>query len=376
MAGGPDKRWGVIWRGDRTQCRGFPDMVSRCKKYYLRAGFKIDFESLMDNKKYTKHQSITEYTTWMIFNRTRTSVYRIRELELAQFGLTVEQSMILSLLSNRGGSATSKTIEDLTMRQHNSISALINRMIKMDLVAKKKNLDNKKAKIFITKYGEDLYKQVPIHSLEMVFSSLKEKERKRLFNYLNILLEKARDLLGISFVPPFLLKPIDAGESRNSDIQEHDEERKPTGFELWMLLNRTRNTIYRLRELELAQFDLTIEQSAILKLLVSRGGITSTKTIQDITMRQHHSISTLINRMIKMDLVAKRKNPVSKKNEILITKQGEDFYNKIPIRSIEMLFCSLKVKDIELLVSYLNVLLEKARDMLGLSDVQLSGDTP
>jgi DNA-binding MarR family transcriptional regulator len=326
----------------------------------------------MNKKIYTEFQSITEYTTWKVLNLTRNSIYRVRELELSQFGLTVEQSMILSLLSNRGGSATSKKIEDLTMRQHNSISALINRMIKTNMVTKKKNPDNKKTEILITRYGEDLYKKVPVHSLDMVFSSLKEKDNEQLFNYLNTLLNKARDLLGISFVPPFLLTSIDAGDNRKNDIQEYDEEKKPTGFELWLFLNRTRNTIYRLRELELAQFDLTVEQSAILYLLISRGGITTAKTIEDNTMRQHHSISTLINRMIKMDLVAKRKNPESKKNEILITKYGEDLYKKLPENSIEMLFSSLKVKDIELLFSYLNVLLEKARASLGFSSLQLS----
>jgi DNA-binding MarR family transcriptional regulator len=332
----------------------------------------MDFTNLMDNKKYTELESTKEYTTWKILNRSRNSIYRVRELELAQFGLTVEQSVILSLLNNLGGSATSKTIEDLTMRQHHSISTHINRMIKMNLVTKKKDPDNKKNVIMISRHGENLYKKVPIHSLEIVFSSLKEKERERLFNYLNILLKKARDLLGISFVPPFLLKSIDVKDRRKNENQEHDEEKKPTDFEIWMLLNRTRNTIYRLRELELAQFDLTVEQAAILHLLIDRGGITTAKTIEDITMRQHHSVSTLINRMIKMNLVAKRKSPESKKNEILITKHGENFYHKIPIHSIEMLFCSLKVKDIELLISYLSVLLEKARDLLGLSCVQLS----
>jgi DNA-binding MarR family transcriptional regulator len=324
----------------------------------------------MEIKIITESQSITGPMTWKILNLTRNSIYRIRELELAQFGLTVEQSMILSLLSNRGGSTTSKTIEDLTMRQHNSISALINRMIKTNMVAKKKNPNTKKTEILITRHGEDLYKKEPIHSLEMVFSSLTEKDNEQLFNYLNILLNKARDLLGISFVPPFLLKSIDAGENRKNENQEHDEEKKPTGFKLWLYLNRTRNTVYRLRELELAQFDLTVEQAAILYLLVSRGGITTAKTIEDNTMRQHHSISTLINRMIKMDLVAKRKNPDSKKNEILITKYGEDLYNKLPVHSIEMLFYSLKVKDIELLFNYLDVLLEKARASLGLSSLQ------
>jgi DNA-binding MarR family transcriptional regulator len=332
----------------------------------------LDLTDLMDKKKYTEPESITEYTTWKILNRARNSIYRVRELELAQLGLTVEQSIILSLLNNLGGSSTSKTIEDLTMRQHHSISTHINRMTKMDLVAKKKNPASKKAEILITNHGKNLYYKVSIHSLEIVFSSLKGKERERLFSCLNILLKKARDLLGISFVPPFLLNSIDARDNGKNVNQEHNEEKKPTDFEIWMLLNRTRNTIYRLRELELAQFDLTVEQSAILHLLIDRGGITTSKTIEDITMRQHHSVSTLINRMIKMDLVAKRKSPGSKKNEILITKHGEDFYNRVSIKSIEMLFHSVKAKDMEQLISYLNVILEKARDLLGLSYVQLS----
>ncbi len=326
----------------------------------------------MDNKKHTESQSIKIYTTWKTLNRTRNSIYRVRELELAQFGLTVEQSVILSLLKNLGGATTSKTIEDLTMRQHHSISTHINRMTRMNLVAKRKNPESKKNEILITRYGEDLYNKVPIYSLEMVFSSLKEKERERLFVCLNILLKKARDLLGISFVPPFLLTSVDTSNNRKNENQAKVGGKKPTNFEIWMLLNRTRNTIYRLRELELAQFDITVEQAAILHLLLDRGGITTAKTIEDITMRQHNSVSTLINRMIKMDLVAKRKSPGSKKNEILITKYGDNFYGKIPIRSIDMLFNSIKAKDIELLIRYLNVLLEKARDLLGLSCVSLS----
>jgi DNA-binding MarR family transcriptional regulator len=137
------------------------------------------------------------------FNLARHSVYRLRELELAQFGLTVEQSIILYLLISRGGSTTAKTIEDLTLRQHHSISTLINRMIKTRLVAKKKNRDSKKFEILITQHGEDLHKKVPIHSIEMVFSSLKDKDRERLYTYLSTLLDKARDFLGLSFVPTF-----------------------------------------------------------------------------------------------------------------------------------------------------------------------------
>jgi DNA-binding MarR family transcriptional regulator len=320
----------------------------------------------MNNLIVNEDRNITEYSTWMSFNLARNSVYRLRELELAQFGLTVEQSTILYLLINRGGSVTAKTFEYLTLRQHHSISTLINRMIKMNLVTKKKSPDSKRIEILITKHGEDLYKKVPIHSMEMLFSSLKVKDRERLYIYLNILLEKARNLLGISFAPPFLLDVENQGKKNPMEL---DDAKNPTDFELWMVFNRTRNSVYRLRELELAQFGLTVEQSAILNQLVNRGGSTTAKTIEFLTMRQHHSISTLINRMIKMHLVTKKKSPDSKKYDILITNHGEDLYKKVPIHSIEMVFSPLKVKERERLYACLNNLLGKARDLLGLSFV-------
>ena len=75
----------------------------------------------MNIKKYHVNKDITEYATWMLLNRTRNSIYRLRELEVAQFGLTVEQSAILQILARRGGSFTAKTIEEITLRQPHSL---------------------------------------------------------------------------------------------------------------------------------------------------------------------------------------------------------------------------------------------------------------
>jgi DNA-binding MarR family transcriptional regulator len=315
-----------------------------------------------------ENRNLKEYSTWMLFNLARNSVYRLRELELARYGLTVEQSTILYLLISRGGSATAKTIELMTLRQHHSISTLVNRMIKMQLVTRKKSEDNKKFEIFVTQHGEDLYKKTPITSLEMLFSFFKVRDRERLYAYLNSLLEKARDLLGLSFVPPFL-QNVDIENMGNKKENDSAKDKNPADFELWMIFNRTRNSIYRLRELELAQFGITVEQSAILYLLYSRGGSATAKTIEEMTRRQHHSISTLINRMIKLHLVKRKKSQDGNKFEILITKHGEDLYKKAPSHSIEMVFSALKDKDIERLYVYLNTLLEKTRDLLGLSFV-------
>jgi DNA-binding MarR family transcriptional regulator len=322
----------------------------------------------MNTQKINENKNITEYSTWMLFSLASNAVYRLRELELAQFDLTVEQSTILHLLITRGGSITAKTIEYLTLRQHHSISTLINRMIKMRLVTRKKIQDSKKFEILITKHGEELYKKVPIRSIEMVFSPLNAIDKGRLYSYLNTLLEKARDLMGQSLIPP-LLELIDEGKNEKKHRNEYDKAKNHTDFELWMLFNRTRNSVYRLRELELAQFDLTVEQSAILHFLISRGGSITAKTIEYLTLRQHHSISTLINRMIKMRLVTRKKSPDSKKFEILITKHGGDLYQKVPIFSIEMVFSPLNANEKERLYAGLNTLLETARDLMGLSFV-------
>jgi DNA-binding MarR family transcriptional regulator len=322
----------------------------------------IGFKNLMNNKMITEHIPKTEYQTWMLFSLTRNSVYRLRELELAQFGLTVEQSTLLYLLIDRGGSANAKTIEYLTLRQHHSISTLVNRMIKMHLVTREKKPESKKFEILVTQYGDDLYKKVPTHSLEMLYGVLKEKDRERLYVYLNTLLARSRSLLGQLFAAPSLYEN-DVENNWRKDRKENNEAISPNCFELWMAFNRTRNSVYRLRELELAQFGLSVEQSAILYLLISQGGSTNAKAIEYLTMRQHHSISTLINRMTKMHLVTRKKRLDSKKYEILITKHGADLYKQLPVHSIEMIFSSLKSKDRERMYGNLETLLHRARDL-------------
>src|ERR1035437_492675 len=211
----------------------------------------------MNVQEFREDETLSGSVIWALFNRTHFAVYRLRELELAQFNLTVEQTGILILLLSRGGSATAKTIEDLTMRQHHSISTLVNRMIKTNLVAKRKSPNGKTSEIVITKDGEDLYKSVLTNSMEMVFSSIKAKDRKQLLEYLTLILEKARDLLGVSYIPPFLrYRQI---ENRTQEIKvKNKEDKKTTDQEIWKQLNLAWSALYRLRELELAQFSLTV----------------------------------------------------------------------------------------------------------------------
>ncbi|MFH0810988.1 MAG: hypothetical protein V2A77_11070, partial [Pseudomonadota bacterium] len=62
--------------------------------------------------------------------------------------------------------------------------------------------------------------------------------------------------------------------------------RSLSSYDLWALLDATGFVVYRLRELELAEFDLTVEQAAVLRLLKAvRRGMTAGQ-IRDLTLRQ------------------------------------------------------------------------------------------
>ena len=86
-----------------------------------------------------------------------------------------------------------------------------------------------------------------------------------------------------------------------------------TDFSLWRMLDHARFIMARSREMELAKYDLTPEQSHVLDILRESDGSTTINQLVDITQRQHHSISTLIDRMTRQGLVSKQKAGLDKR---------------------------------------------------------------
>jgi DNA-binding MarR family transcriptional regulator len=296
---------------------------------------------------------------WTLLDSTRFAVTRLRELELAEFGLTIERSAILKILASRGGSTTAGTLEYLTMRQPHTISTLINRMTKMGLISKKRMGTEKRHTFSLTTKGNTLLDEITETSLEVVFSCLSVEENEELIRILRVLQKRSRTLLRVPFMEYIFRDDTSAG------LEGHTRWRGPLTETAWTLLDRTRFVVARLRELELSQFGLTIEQSAILKMLFSGAGSASTKLLEEITMRQHHSISTLINRMIAMRLVTKIRHKGEKRYTILITKEGEELLRTLTNISVEMCFSSLTEEEKEKLKVFLRRVEDKARNMLG-----------
>jgi DNA-binding MarR family transcriptional regulator len=139
-----------------------------------------------------------------LFNNTSFIISRARELELANFDLTLEQGVLLHTLIKLGGSATLSEIATSTVRQYHSVSTLVNRMARSGLVKKVKYSDKKKFQVSITDKGQNTYGRATCNSLDMIFSVLSRKDQKAFAKYLQLLSTRARDVLGLDYKRPFL----------------------------------------------------------------------------------------------------------------------------------------------------------------------------
>jgi DNA-binding MarR family transcriptional regulator len=136
--------------------------------------------------------------------------------------------------------------------------------------------------------------------------------------------------------------------------------------DLWSILNRTGFAISRLRELELGNHGLTIEQASVLYILSNaKEGIVTPGDLENVTMRQHHSVSVLTSGMESAGLLKKVKYPDGKRLKIVLTPEGCRHYREITIASLEESFSALSEMDWDILSQYLTRLLIRSRQMLG-----------
>jgi DNA-binding MarR family transcriptional regulator len=148
----------------------------------------------------------TDYYLWTLLQRARSIVARARNLELAQFGVTIEQMSILHSLVINGGSASVDEIADNIVRQKNSVTTLIDRMARIDLVKVEKSKTSKKYLITLTPKSQKIMDTVPRQSIQMIFSNFDPRDKKRIAGYLEQIINAGLDLLGENYIPPFLIK--------------------------------------------------------------------------------------------------------------------------------------------------------------------------
>ncbi len=159
---------------------------------------------------------------WFLLARARDAVYRVRQKDLGESGLTVEQSFVLSIIQSlvsqgMADKVTPAEISRRMFRESQSVSELLHRMERAGLVAKVKDLGRKNmVRIEMTKKGRDRFEAgMSAASIGRVMSRLSSEQREQLAPCLMIIREAALDDLGVEDVP-ILINEETKPRKRNS----------------------------------------------------------------------------------------------------------------------------------------------------------------
>jgi DNA-binding MarR family transcriptional regulator len=157
----------------------------------------------IDNE-FRAHDSINDRYLWGLLEHCRSIVVRARELELAKYGISIEQMSVMHALLIHGGSTTLEDISKITVRQYNSVSTLVNRMCAAGLITKEKMENQKKFKITLTEKARKITNTVPHKSIDQIFSSLDTADKEILATCLEQLIITGREYVGLNYIPPVL----------------------------------------------------------------------------------------------------------------------------------------------------------------------------
>lgn len=147
------------------------------------------------------------FDLWIQLSLTRRVIFKVREQELSQHGITPQQAGILHILHAYGDDITIAQISHLNYRELHTVLGLINRMEHSGLVRKVKDLGHHNViKITLTEKGRKVYLQsIGREYLHEIVSHLSKEERKQLSSLLSKLQDKAGKLLQTKGKPFLLL---------------------------------------------------------------------------------------------------------------------------------------------------------------------------
>ncbi len=162
--------------------------------------FDKDLEKVREQKK-----NDPDINLYILLDQVDSIITNAVELEIKHLHLTQPQARVLTMLSREGAPATIEELANWTLKEFNSVSTLINRMEKKDLIKKLKKPGDLKTYVALTEKGSLLYHhQVTERSIHLIFERLSDEEKIQLDSILKKLRDTTRDLLGLDYRPPFL----------------------------------------------------------------------------------------------------------------------------------------------------------------------------
>ena len=146
-----------------------------------------------------------DYTLWWLLFQAQDTLFKAREKELRQYGISPEEAAVLFIVRCLDNQAIPSEISRWLFRKPHTVSGILNRMEKKRLVSKTKDLPKKnQIRVSLTDKGEQACDQATkIESIRQIMSSLSEQERQQLSSHLETLRDRALKELGIDTKPPF-----------------------------------------------------------------------------------------------------------------------------------------------------------------------------
>lgn len=142
---------------------------------------------------------------WLLLEQTRNAIYKARELELEQYGVSTVQAGVMFVIHTMGGRTRPADIARWLVREPHSISGLLSRMEKGSLIRRVPDPDRKNAvSIVLTDYGRDIcLKTFQRESVKQILSCLEDADRKQLVSSLIHLRDRALKDRRVRNKPPF-----------------------------------------------------------------------------------------------------------------------------------------------------------------------------
>jgi MarR family multiple antibiotic resistance transcriptional regulator len=138
--------------------------------------------------------------------------------------------------------------------------------------------------------------------------------------------------------------------------------------DLYLLFARARYLTFRAREKELQRFGLTPEQAQVLFIIQNIKDKATPAEISRYILRQPHSVSAIVDRMVKKGFVTKVKD-LERKNmvRVAVTEKGFKAFELTKKRtSMRHILGALNEKEREEFRKHLDIVMTKAREELGM----------
>lgn len=138
--------------------------------------------------------SITqECRLWVLLSQARDLMVEAMEAEMSESGVTAVQGWVLFIIKSLGGATTPAEIAKWMLRRPNSVSAILSRMAKIDLVKVGKDQERRgMLRVTMTEKGEQTLRYaLKRETVGKIVSSLPDEAQKQLISYLETLRNSA-----------------------------------------------------------------------------------------------------------------------------------------------------------------------------------------